>query len=276
MSTIRSTFTIDGSLADIDSIVLSDPTGTYGVKRNDNDAVVVADGTAVTNIATGIYEHTFTDPERNLEYTYWIEWVYDGATMHNEYVVDGPAWPADAVGVPVTLSEAKLHLKVDDTDDDDLIEQLLSAATTFCEKFQNRTYLNRTRYLYLDAFPDEMILVPNPPLVSVTSIVYVDTDGTDQTWASSNYEVDNTSEPGRITPAYNVSWPSARSVTNAVTVEYIAGYGAGTADTPDDVKNAIKLLVAHWYDHREAVSDVQMIEAPLGVKSLLWSSRVLE
>lgn len=271
MSTVRAKFTIDGALANVTSIVLSDPTGAYGLKRNDNDAVVVADGTAMTNITTGIYEHTFTDPADDLEYTYWIEWVYDGATLRNEYTINGPA---TTIGRPVSLAEVRLHLKVDNTDDDSLIEQLLDAATIYCEQFQNRTYLNRTRFLYLDEFPD-VILVPNAPLVSVTTLQYIDTDGATQTWGSSNYKVDTNTEPGRITPAYNVSWPTIRQVTSAITITYVAGYGAGAANTPNDVKNAIKLLVGHWYEHREGVTDLDLEDAPKAVDSLLWPSRIL-
>lgn len=271
MSTVRIKFTIDGSLANVTSVVLSDPTGAFGLKRNDTDAVVVADGTAMTNITTGIYEHTFDDPADNLEYTYWIEWIYDGATLRNEYTVNGPL---TTIGRPVSLAEARLHLKVDTTDDDELISQLLDSATVYCEQFQNRTYLNRTRFLYLDAFPDE-IIVPDPPLVSVTSLQYIDTDGATQTWDASNYRVDTSTEPGTITRAYNIDWPSIRSVTSAITITYVAGYGALATNTPDDVKNAIKLLIGHWYENREGVSELNMKEVPLAIKSLLWAERII-
>lgn len=81
-TTIVGYFWIDGVLTDPDSIVLSDSGGTYGVKRTDTDAVVVADGTAMTQVSTGVYSHTFTDPAPGLTYQYVIEAVYGGVTSY--------------------------------------------------------------------------------------------------------------------------------------------------------------------------------------------------
>jgi len=173
---------------------------------------------------------------------------------------------------PLTTDAVKLHLRVDHTDDDDLIDQLILAATAWAENFQNRTFVNRSRTMVLDKW-QTVIRPPYPPLVSVDSIVYVDPDGNDQTLSSSVYRVDTTNEPGRITLEYNQSWPSIRGVTNAVTITYTAGYGAA-ADVPDDVKAAIKLLVGHWYEHRENVSEINLTEVPNAAKSLLWANRV--
>lgn len=79
---------VDGVLTNVTTAKLSDPTGTYGVKRNDTDAVVVDDGTDMTNTSTGVYEYSFTDVE-GVSYTAYVEFVYDGATYHFE--VDIPA-----------------------------------------------------------------------------------------------------------------------------------------------------------------------------------------
>lgn len=174
----------------------------------------------------------------------------------------------------ITLAEGRLHLKVDNTDDDDLITQLIEAATEYSEQFQHRTYLNRTRFLYLDCFPS-VIVVLWPPLVSVTSLKYVDTDGNTQTLDSADYRVDINTEPGRITPAFNASWPDIRHVTSAITIEFIAGYGATSATTPEDVQASIKLLIGHWYENREGASELNMKEVPLAVETLLYAKRVI-
>lgn len=86
--TINRTWRVEGVLTNVTSAKLSDPTGTYGVKRNDTDAVVVADGTDMTNSATGIYEYSFTDVQ-DVAYTAYVEIVYAGATYYFE--VDLPA-----------------------------------------------------------------------------------------------------------------------------------------------------------------------------------------
>lgn len=67
---------------------LSDPTGTYGVKRDDNDAVVVADGTAMTKVSTGLYEYEFDEPAEGLAYTGYVEFVHDGETFYFEHDID--------------------------------------------------------------------------------------------------------------------------------------------------------------------------------------------
>lgn len=85
---IRRTWEVGGVLSNVTSARLSDPTGTYGVKRNDTNAVVVADGTAMTNVATGVYEYSFTDVQ-DVAYTAYVEIVYSGNTYHFE--VDIPA-----------------------------------------------------------------------------------------------------------------------------------------------------------------------------------------
>jgi hypothetical protein len=80
---VRKTFKVDGVPTDVTSARLSDPTGTYGVKRNDNNNVVVADGTVMTRISAGVYEYAFEDIVA-VSYTAYVEFVYDGATYHFE------------------------------------------------------------------------------------------------------------------------------------------------------------------------------------------------
>jgi len=178
-----------------------------------------------------------------------------------------------AIQSPVTLDEAKIHLRVVTTAEDQYITGLCLAATAWAEKFQNRTFVTRTRTMVLDKFP-AVIRPPDPPLVSVTSIVYIDLNGASQTLDAANYRVDAVTEPGRITVAYDLSWPDTRAVTNAVTITYEAGYG-NAARVPDDVKHAIKLMLTHFYENRVPVSDVKMEIVPLAVQNLLWMDRIL-
>ena len=178
-----------------------------------------------------------------------------------------------AIQSPVTLDEMKDHLRITHTDDDQYINALCLAATSWAEKFQNRTYVKRPRTMVLDKFP--LIIRPKyPPLISVTSIVYVDLDGVSQTLAASQYRVDTVTEPGRITEAYETTWPDIRDVTNAVTITYSAGYGT-EAKVPDEVKAAIKLMVGHLYEHREAVSEIKMEKVPMSVQHLLWLEKLV-
>jgi hypothetical protein len=90
MSKITVTFKTNGALTDVTSVYLNNPDGSYGVKRNDTNAVIVVAGTAMTKLSTGVYEYEFTDPAYSLEYTYWIQWVYGGETHRKSRIVTGP------------------------------------------------------------------------------------------------------------------------------------------------------------------------------------------
>lgn len=176
---------------------------------------------------------------------------------------------------PLTLTEAKAHLRVEHTSEDTLITALIVAARTHAEAFTRRAFVTQTWDLFLDAFPDDAatpIRIPLPSLVTVDSISYVDDAGATQVWGSSNYLVDNKSDPARVTPAYNVSWPATRDQVNAVTVRFTAGYGNAAA-VPQAIKQAMLLIIGHLYEHREAVSDFQVYEVPQAAEYLLWPHR---
>ena len=183
-----------------------------------------------------------------------------------------------ATGTPVTLDQAKLALRVDTGDENAYIDGLLRAATAFVEARTHRALMPQTLRLTMDRFDYscdadtsvEYLRIPRPPLASVSSITYVATDGTSTTWASSNYSVDTYSEPGRVSPIYGQTWPSARYQPNAVTIQFIAGSTAiGNVD--EGYKTAIKMLVDHWYNHRSAVDEVEMMAVPMAVDALLGS-----
>lgn len=154
---------------------------------------------------------------------------------------------------PVTLAQASDHLKLDQHAADTELGPLITAARAWCEKYQDRAYVTQTLTVKLDRFPcGEPIELPRAPLRSVTSIQYVDGDGDTQTLSADQYQVDAHSEPGRIVPAYGLSWPATRCQLNAVTIVYAAGYGDAD-DVPATTKHAIKLLLGHLFENREAV-----------------------
>lgn len=96
------------------------------------------------------------------------------------------------------------------------------------------------------------IVLPLPPLQSVSSITFVDTNGDTQTLATSVYQVVNRQrQPSMIVEAYGQSWPSTRDIYHSVSVTFIAGYGAA-ADVPSDIARAIELLVGDMDKHRSS------------------------
>ncbi len=179
---------------------------------------------------------------------------------------------------PVTLAEAKLWLRIDHSTEDALILELVASARREVERFCGRQLINSTRIWRLDHFPsDGVIRLDRPPLVSVSSITYVDTAGATQTWATDQYDVDTDSEPGRITLAFNQSLPSdvRGGAANVVTITYVVGYGAARENVPETYKVAIKSLVADGYEHRESQTEIRL-EDNAAVMRLLWSERIME
>jgi len=184
------------------------------------------------------------------------------------------AWKVttDPLAEPVTLAEAKEHLNFDSDSANATISAMIGAARRKVEELEWRSLITQTVTLKLDAFPaaSAAVYLPRPPLQSITSIQYVDADGETQTLAAADYDVDVTSEPGRVKPSYGNTWPVTRSQMNAVTIVYAAGYGGDRADVPGDTRAAIKMLVAHLWANREATTTGVVATAiPMGVEFLL-------
>lgn len=149
---------------------------------------------------------------------------------------------------PVTTAEAKTHMRIDHDGDDAYIAGLIAGARDFLQSVCGKTFFTTTYTLKLDRFPtDDYIDMPMPPLATVTSISYEDTAGDTQTFSSASYTVDTYPEPGRIYVDRSVGWPSVYDQRNAVTIVYTAGY----ATVPDNIKQAVLLLTAEWYENRE-------------------------
>lgn len=151
---------------------------------------------------------------------------------------------------PITLAEAKLHLRVDDTAEDSLITALISAARETCEDRIEGTVPVTGWRLTLDAFPDAVKL-PRPPIVSVESVKYIDTAGVQQTLSPLDYVVDTVSSPGYIVPAFGKAWPETRGQINAVTVEYTAG----SAAAQHALKAWMLLAIGEMFANREASAE---------------------
>ena len=158
---------------------------------------------------------------------------------------------------PVSLAEAKSHLRVDISDDDTYITALIVAARMRAEAEQNRALITQTWDLYRDYFPSNAycpILIPLPPTQSISYIKYYDTGGTLQTWDDANYQTDTGSVLARILPEPSGSWPTTETDRmNAVNVQFIAGYGDASTDVPQETIAAILLIVGTLYENREDV-----------------------
>lgn len=155
------------------------------------------------------------------------------------------------IAEPITLAEAKAHLRVTGSDDDAYITALIVAARQGAEHITGRALMAQTWELALNGFSD-VIRLPNPPLTSIASVKYLDESGALITMDASSYLLDDHSEPARLLPAYGTSWPATRDQANAVLIRYVAGY-ASAAIVPQEIKNWMLLRIGMLYENRESV-----------------------
>lgn len=195
---------------------------------------------------------------------------------------------------PISLAQAKAHLRVDISDDDAYITALIIAARQYAENYTKRVFITQTWNLLVDDFSmyrnglfflpssitpwTQELVIPKAPLQSIVSINYLNTAGVSTTLDPSLYTVDTSSLPGRLYPSYGQIWPSTQAFPHAVTIQFIAGYGLAAA-VPNTIVQALLLLVSHWYENREPIvaeRGVVPAELPLAVDALLGVEQVIE
>lgn len=174
----------------------------------------------------------------------------------------------------VSVEEARRHLRVEHSEDDALIEGLIAAATAWLDgpdSWLGRAIGGQVLEWRLDSWPcRDGFTLPYPPEVEVISVVYIDPEGDEQTWPFP-------------TPLYWDDLPAVRGRPGDIRIRYRAGYGAfDTADppvwtnaAPAPIKVAIMMLVAQWYENREAaVVGATPEDMPNSVKALVNPYRV--
>ncbi len=202
---------------------------------------------------------------------------------------------------PVSLDEAKRHLKVDFDDDDALIDAAIIAASRNAEQFVGRAFIDQTWDLYLDEFPCVGIYrpfglfrysswrshrshhleieIPMPPLIEVEGVFYKDGAGDEQPVDAVGYTVDAVTEPGRVVPIS--AWPIAKQIPNAVRIRFRAGFvdldESPVADVPGPIKAAVLLYIGDLYANRETMltgERAAAVQLPWAAEQLLRPYRV--
>ena len=152
---------------------------------------------------------------------------------------------------PVTVAEAKQHLRVDGTDEDTYIEMLIKVARQMCEVYSGLSFLTQQREIKLDRFPCGNISLPYGPVQSIDDFVYFDGDDSSQTMTEGDdYTKDFNYQPARIQKVN--SWPTVYNKMSSVIISYTAGYANDDHDPlPDVIKSAILLQVGTLYENRQ-------------------------
>ncbi|NDE91384.1 MAG: hypothetical protein EB059_09685 [Alphaproteobacteria bacterium] len=169
---------------------------------------------------------------------------------------------------PITLDEAKAHLRMSVSDDDALISNLITAVRMVCEKFTARALITQEWRLWLDQFPGDtlpwwdgmresaarltikrFIALPRAPLQSISAVTVYNDDDSSVVFSPALYFVDSAAEPGRLALRNNASWPVAARMSNGIAIDFTAGYG-DAGDVPQALKQGMLAHLAQLYEHR--------------------------
>ncbi len=175
-----------------------------------------------------------------------------------------------AASQPVTATEAKAHLRVDGTDEDTLISSLIEAATRAVEEETGKAFITQT-WDFKMAEPSGRVRLPMAPVSSISAMSYYDTDDNSQSLTTSDFYLFSDNDRAWAEPKDGVSWPSMQDRMDALTITFIAGYGAASA-VPTEIKQAILLLIGHWFSNRDALGDMKQL--PLAYQYLTAQYRV--
>lgn len=167
---------------------------------------------------------------------------------------------------PVTLEQAKAHCRVLHDDEDNLINALIIAAREWVEHFTGHILVKREIVQRLNWSAPRLFAWPIADDAE-PSVSYLDSDGAPQTLADARLIFGNSY--AQIAPAFGANWPTAYG---PVTVTVEAGYGS-PEDVPQSLKQAMLLLIGHYYVNRQAVSDKTTSEVPMAVEALCMPYR---
>lgn len=170
---------------------------------------------------------------------------------------------------PVALADMRAKIgttRADDTSRDAIIEQAIGSATHDCENYTGKAFITQTWVYYAYSF--DRVIGVKMPVKSVTSITYLDQNNIRQTVSPADYGLDP--HQGIIVPKPGKSWPVALYHNNSVQIEYVCGYGDSPSDVPDNIKEAIMLIVgqAEKFQHT-AEAGIRPLTIPMAATQLL-------
>lgn len=176
--------------------------------------------------------------------------------------------------LPITLAEAKEQCRVDHDDEDTYLDGLIAAAIAYVdgEGILGRAMITQTWAQWVNQSPGWVRLTMGP-FIALTAVEYYDAAGTLQTATLGNFETRLCDDFVICGPKDGYSWPTADTRDDAIKISYTAGFGAAAA-VPAGIKHALLLLVAHWYQNREAASDKPLRDIPMAVDALIGNERV--
>lgn len=169
---------------------------------------------------------------------------------------------------PLTLSQTKIFLKIDGTDDDDLVTTLIIAARLMVEAASNRVLVNQTWRLVLDEWPwDGVLRLPVAPVSSIAAARVFDAAGNPQVVAANVLVLEQGNDP----PLIRVSLPPSPigRLSRGLEIDVVAGFGPAATDVPAPLRQAVLRLVARWFENRGDVVSRDAEALPVEIAALI-------
>lgn len=194
---------------------------------------------------------------------------------------------------PVSRAQAKLWCRVDSdiTDQDPVIDMLIKGVREYAENLTGRVFVQRTMQLVLpstqwisiDGARRNGFEIPFPPLISVESITYIDTDGNTQTLAASNYNVHTWRNPGLVIEDWDVTWPNYRREPDAWRINFTNGYAPGSPPDETGYQDGLPASLKLWmqarlstlYENRDQIIMANMMQIPRDFADGLLDSLII-
>lgn len=185
----------------------------------------------------------------------------------------------DSIIEPVTLDEARKHVRIDNDYDDSVLTLQIAAARKYCEQYTSLAFINQiwsAIYDFKDFMYDRKFYLNFGNIQQVNSINAYDNKNDANLIPSNDYMVSGT----RITLNDNYYYQNINfRYFDSFIINYTVGFGVDASFVPQPLKQAILLLVGHWYENRGALfqgvgGKSELEELPLGVRALLDSYRL--
>lgn len=176
---------------------------------------------------------------------------------------------------PVSLAEAKAHLRLETNDDDTLLQSLITTSRLHIEAALGLALITQSWSWMFDHWPrGERVVLPLRPVQAVTHVRVWRQDGTSQTLPADNFILDGQGNPARLLPVSPAALAEPGQPGNGIEIGFTAGFGASASDVPATIRHALLLLITHWYEHREPVEIGASVNAvPVMVSELLHAHR---
>lgn len=174
---------------------------------------------------------------------------------------------------PITLAEAKAHMRIDHTAEDTVISDMITAARQALEDTSGLALITQSWREMLDAWPTSghgnIVDLPKRPVQSITSVKITSLDGTQATLPTTAYELISAGGLARLVKTPTAIWPAPGRVAGGIQIDYVAGYGDAAANVPRALRQALLMVIAHVYENRELLSRDAGTPLPRGVDALL-------